>query len=208
MKFRFPKGSGQLPPSTHQLINKMCEGQPEDELTLSGLLDEFQERAFGLFLFLALLPTFIPVPAGQGAISGFLVSLIGLQFLLRFEHPWLPRFIAKRTFHRSRIISFNRRFDKWLLRLDKITTPRNEWIFSNPFAHALTGLLLLLLGISLALPLFGTNIPFGLILLFFSFALIERDGSFMMIGWLLGTVEIVLLVFFSKELATLVASWF
>jgi hypothetical protein len=44
--------------------------------------------------------------------------------------------------------------------------------------------------------------------LFFSFALIERDGRFMMIGWLLGIVEVVLLVFFSKELATFVASWF
>jgi len=208
MKFRFPKGQGPLPPSTHQLINKLCEGLPEDELTLSGLLDEFQERAFGLFLFLALLPTFIPVPAGQGAISGFLTSLIGLQFLLRFEHPWLPGFIANRKFHRSRIIGFRNRFDKWLLRLDKITQPRDEWIFSNPFAHAFSGLLLLLLGISLAVPLPGTNIPFGIVLLFFSFALIERDGRFMMIGWLLGIIEIVLLVFFSKELATFVASWF
>jgi len=208
MKFRLKKGHGPLPPSTHQLINKLCEGLPEDELTLGGLLDEFQERAFGLFLFLALLPTFIPVPAGQGAVSGFLVSLIGLQFLMRFEHPWLPGFIAKRKFHRSRIIGFNRRFDKWLLRLDKITKPRDEWIFSNPFAHAFSGLLLLLLGISLAVPLPGTNIPFGIVLLFFSFALIERDGRFMMIGWLLGTIEIVLLAFFSKELATMVASWF
>ena len=208
MKFGFPKDHSPVPPSTHQLINKLSEGLPEDELTLGGLLDEFQERAFGLFLFLALLPTFIPVPAGQGAVSGFLTSLIGLQFLLRFEHPWLPSFIAKRKFHRSRIIGFRNRFDKWLVRLDKITTPRNEWIFSNPFAHAFSGLLLLLLGISLALPLPATNIPFGIVLLFFSFALIERDGRFMMIGWLLGTVEIVLLVFFSKELATLVASWF
>ena len=208
MKFGFPKDHSPVTPSTHQLINKLSEGLPEDELTLGGLLDEFQERAFGLFLFLALLPTFIPVPAGQGAVSGFLTSLIGLQFLLRFEHPWLPSFIAKRKFHRSRIIGFRNRFDKWLVRLDKITTPRNEWIFSNPFAHAFSGLLLLLLGISLALPLPATNIPFGIVLLFFSFALIERDGRFMMIGWLLGTIEIVLLVFFSKELATLVASWF
>ncbi len=208
MKLRFPKSHGPLPPSTHQLINQLCEGLPQDEVTLSGLLDEFQERAFGLFLFLVLLPTFIPVPVGQGAVSGFLTSLIGLQFLLRFEHPWLPGFIAKRKFHRSTIIGFRNRFDKWLLRLDKITKPRDEWIFSNPFAHAFTGLLLLLLGISLALPLPATNIPFGIVLLFFSFALIERDGRFMMIGWLLGVIEIVLLVFFSKELATLVASWF
>ena len=81
MKLRFPKSHRPLPPSTHQLINQLCEGSPEDELTLGGLLDEFQERAFGLFLFLVLLPTFIPVPAGQGAVSGFLTSLIGLQFL-------------------------------------------------------------------------------------------------------------------------------
>jgi len=208
MKFRFPKDNRPLPPSTHQLIEHLCDGQPEDELTLGGLLDQFQERAFGLFLFLALLPTFIPVPAGQGAVVGFLVSLIGLQFLLRFEHPWLPGFIAKRKFHRSRLISFERRFHKWLLRLDKITKPRDEWIFSNPVAHGFTGFLLLLLGISIALPIPFTNIPFGFVLLFFSFALIERDGRFMMIGWLLGIMEIALISVSSKELATLVASWF
>lgn len=208
MKLRFPKAHGPLPPSTHQLINHLCEGNPEDELTLSGLLDEFQERAFGLFLFLVLLPTFIPVPVGQGAVSGFLTSLIGLQFLLRYEHPWLPGFIAKRKFHRSRIIGFRNRFDKWLLRLDKITKPRDEWIFGNPVAHAFTGFLLLLLGVSLAIPIPLTNIPFGIVLLFFSFALIERDGRFMMIGWLLGLIEIVLVALSSKELASLVASWF
>lgn len=208
MKFRFPKQQGPLPPSTHQLINKLCDGLPEDELTLSGLLDEFQERAFGLFLFLVLLPTFFPVPMGQGSVSGFLTSLIGLQFLMRYEHPWLPGFMANRKFHRSRIIGFRNRFDKWLARLDKISKPRDEWIFSNPVAHAFTGFLLLLLGGTLALPLPGTNIPFGIIILFFSFALIERDGRFMMIGWLLGIIEIFLLVFFSKEMAVIIASWF
>jgi hypothetical protein len=211
MKFRLPKDTGPTPLSTHELINELCKGSPDDELTLGGLLDQFQERAFGLFLFLALLPSFIPVPAGQGFISGFLTSLMGLQFLARMEHPWIPNFIARRKFHRSRILGFQKRFDKWLARLDKITTPRHEWIFINPVAHAFTGFLLVFLGVALSLPLFGTNIPFGIILLFFSFALIERDGRFMMIGWLLGIIEIILLVVFvitSKELATIVTSWF
>jgi hypothetical protein len=207
MKFRRPADDDQKPLSTHQLIEHLCEGSPDDTLSLATLLDEFEERAFGVFLFFALLPTFVPVPAGQGAVSGLLTSLIGLQFLFRLQHPWLPNFIAKRGFHRSRIINFNTRFNKWLLRLDKITTTRSEWIFSHPLAHAFTGLLLLLLGIALAIPLPGTNIPFGIILLFFSIALIERDGRFMMIGWLLGLIEIIVLAFFSQQATSVITGW-
>jgi hypothetical protein len=208
MRLKLP--SSDVPPalSTHQLIHQLCDGNPDDELSLATLLDEFKERAFGVFLLLGLLPTFFPIPAGQGFFSGFLTSLIGLQFLLRYEHPWVPGFIARRTFHRSRIISFKNRFDKWLHRLDKITTARSEWIFVHPAAHAFTGLLLLILGVILSLPLPGTNIPFGIFLLFFCIALIERDGRFMIIGWICGIIEIITLGFFSQQAAALVASWF
>jgi hypothetical protein len=195
------------PISTHHLIKHLCEGNPEDKLSLATLLDEFNERAFGVFLLLGILPSFFPIPAGQGAVSGFITSLIGLQFLMRLQHPWLPNFISKHGFQRSRIISFHKRFDKWLHRLDKITTPRSEWIFSHGAAHAFTGLLLLVLGLILSLPLPGTNIPFGVILLFFCIALIERDGRFMLIGWILGIIEIITLVFFSQQAATIIAGW-
>lgn len=196
------------PITTRALVEELAIGNPDDVLTLGELLDRFSERSFGLFLLIALLPTFIPIPVGVGAISGGLTALIGLQFLARFEHPWLPRFIAKHEIHRHRLISFRDRMGKWLDRIEKLTKPRNQGMLTHPVAHAFTGLLLVILGLALSLPLPLTNYPFGLVLLAFAFALIERDGRLMILAWIAGLTEIAMIVGFSGQIVSIIANLF
>jgi hypothetical protein len=93
---------------------------------------------------------------------------------------------------------------KWLDRIERLTKPRTQGVLTHPVAHAFTGLLLVVLGIALALPLPLTNYPFGLILLAFSFALIERDGRLMLLAWAAGLVEIAALVGFSSQIVAMV----
>lgn len=195
------KGPGKPQPiTTRALVDELATGDPDDVLTLSELLDRFSERSFGLFLLIVMLPTFIPIPVGVGAVSGALVALIGLQFLVRLEHPWLPGFVGRKQIHRHRLIAFRDRMGRWLDRIERLTKPRTQGVLNHPAAHAFTGLLLLTLGIMLGLPLPLTNYPFGLILLAFAFALIERDGRLMLLAWALGLVEIAFVVGFSGEL--------
>ena len=196
------------PITTRALVEELATGNPDDALTLGELLDRFSERSFGLFLLIVMLPTFIPIPVGVGAISGGLTSLIGLQFLARFEHPWLPRFIAKHEIHRHRLISFRDRMGKWLDRIEKLTKPRNQAMLTHPIAHAFTGLLLVILGAALSLPLPLTNYPFGLVLLAFAFALIERDGRLMILAWIAGIAEIAMIVGFSSQIVGIVGKLF
>lgn len=196
------------PITTRALVEELATGNPEDVLTLGELLDRFSERSFGLFLLIAMLPNFIPIPIGVGAISGGLVTLIGLQFLARFEHPWLPRFIAKHEIHRHRLIGFRDRMGKWLDRIEKLTRPRNQGMLTHPVAHAFTGLLLVFLGAALSLPLPLTNYPFGLVLLAFAFALIERDGRLMILAWIAGIAEIAMIVGFSSQIVGVVGKLF
>ncbi|MFA6985169.1 MAG: exopolysaccharide biosynthesis protein [Arenimonas sp.] len=203
-----PKAQRPTPITTRALVNELAEGDPNDVMTLEELLDRFSERSFGLFLLIVMLPTFIPIPVGVGAVSGGLCSLIGLQFLARLEHPWLPRFVARREIHRYRMISFRNRMGKWLDRIEHLTKPRNLAILEHPVAHAFTGFLLVVLGILLCLPLPLTNYPFGLILLAFSFALIERDGRLMLLAWALGLAEIGFVIGFSSQIVTLVSELF
>lgn len=193
--------------STRALIDSLCEGDPNDTLTFDDLLDRFRHRAFGLFLLVALLPVFLPVPMGMGAISGPLLGLLGLQLLVQFTHPWLPAFIARRGFQRSGLVRFRDRFGIWLTRIERWCKPRNEWIFDNPIARAFTGLLLCVLAGLLALPLPGTNYPFGFVLLFYAFALIERDGRLMMIAWVLGLIEIAVMAYSSGAIVNLISGW-
>ena len=196
------------PITTRALVDELAIGNPDDTMTLGELLDRFSERSFGLFLLIVMLPTFIPIPLGMGAVSGGLASLIGLQFLARFEHPWLPRFIARHEIHRHRLINFRDRMGKWLDRIERLTKPRNQAVLTHPVAHAFTGLLLVILGAALSLPLPLTNYPFGLVLLAFAFALIERDGRLMLVAWAAGLVEIAVIVGFSSQIVDLVAQLF
>lgn len=202
LRHRERKPKAPPPITTRALVDQLAEGDPNEALTLGDLLDRFSERSFGLFLLIVMLPTFIPIPVGMGGVSGALTSLIGLQFLARLEHPWLPRFLARQEVHRYRIVSFRNRMGSWLDRLERLTRPRNLGILQHPVAHAFTGLLLTLLGILLSLPLPLTNYPFGLVLLAFAFALIERDGRLMLVAWALGLIEISLIAGFSSQLVT------
>jgi len=191
---------GPLPITTRGLVEELATGDPNEELSLGQLLDRFSERGFGVFLLLVMLPTFIPIPVGVGAVSGGLASLIGLQFLARFEHPWMPRFVANYKIHRYRVVAFRNRMDKWLGRIERLTKPRYTGMFTHWAAHAFTGLMLVVLGILLCLPIPLTNYPFGLILLAFSFALIERDGALMLIAWALGIAETIAVGGFGTQL--------
>ena len=183
--------------STRILLQQLATGRPDDDLSFELVLDSFRHRSYGLFLLIVLIPVFIPIPAGQGAFSGLLTTLIGAQLLWQLEHPWVPGFIGRKTFKRAHVINFQRRFDRWLGFVEKLCKPRFEYAFDHAWARAFSGLLLVVLGVLLALPIPFTNYPFGMIVLAFSLGFIERDGLLLGIGWILGLVEIVLLAEFS-----------
>ena len=81
--------------SLRGLLDAFTMGDPDELLPLHTLLSGLGRRAFGMLLFVATLPAFIPIPIG-GAISGPLVMLIGAQLMAGRRRPWLPRFIARR----------------------------------------------------------------------------------------------------------------
>lgn len=190
--------------STRALLDALSEGNGDTgngPLTLGGVLDRFRARAFGIFLLLAVLPAFVPLPVGAGAVSGPLVSLAGLQLLVLMAHPWVPGFLSRRPLSREGVARFRDRTSGLLRRLEKLSRPRTEWVIDHAAARMFTGLLLVLLGFLLALPIPATNYPFGLVLLAYAIALIERDGRLMLVAWILGIAQIVMLVVFSGQLA-------
>lgn len=188
--------------STRALLDALAEGQcGASPMTLGGVLDEFRARAFGIYLLIVILPAFIPLPAGAGAVSGPLVSLAGVQLMVLMAHPWVPGFLSRRPLSAGKLAKFRDRSSGLLRRLERISRPRSEWAIDHVAARMFSGLLLVVLGALLALPIPATNYPFGVILLVFAIALIERDGRLLMIAWLLGLAEIVVLAIFSKQLA-------
>ena len=207
-------GSPETPPhsaSTRTVLDALGVGDPEQRLRLGELMADLRQSAFGMLLFIAVLPSFIPIPGVAGALSGPLVMLVGMQLLLGLRRPWLPRFLAGRGPQRKWIIRSGKilagplRWVEWLVR------PRLEGALDHRLAGAFTGLLLLVLGLLLALPIPFTNYAFGALLLLFVFALLERDGALMLLAWLAGAGTIVVFGLLSGNLVQaiggLLAKW-
>ena len=198
--------------STATLIDGFAAGDPDEVLRLGDLLKGFGPAAFGMLLFIGVLPAFIPVPGVGGAIGGPMVILVGVQLLLGMRKVWLPDFLARRGPHRSAMMRFRQRMAPWLRRLEKLVRPRMAGFLDNRVALSFTGLLLLLLGILLALPIPFTNYVFGFLLLLFALALLERDGALLLVAWIAGAIAVVVFGFLSgnlvESLARLIDSWF
>ena len=189
------------------LLDGYTAGDPAEVLPLRTLLVGLGRRAYGMLLFLATLPAFIPIPIG-GAISGPLVVLIGLQLLWGRRRPWLPRFIATRGPQRHSLARFERLVSPWLARLERLVRPRLRVLLHYRVSRVFTGLLLVLLGLLLALPIPLTNYLFGVILLLFALAMLERDGALMLVAWIAGGIAVASFGFASGKLAAMAAPAF
>lgn len=193
-------------PGTRAMLDALAAGDPADTLKLGDVLSGLGRRAFGMLLFIASLPAFIPIPIG-GAISGPLVVLIGAQLLIGLRKPWLPRFIATRGPHRSAMAKFDKRISPWLGRLEHLIKPRMTRILDHRGASMFTGLLLLLLGLLLSLPIPFTNFIFGGLLLLYALALLERDGALMLVSWASGAIAIAVFGVLSGNLVAMMSRW-
>lgn len=192
---------------TRALLDGFAAGDPDEVLRLGDVLAGLSERSFGMLLFVSTIAAFIPIPGVGGAISGPLVVLIGLQLLIGLRKPWLPGFLARRGPHRHAMARFRNLLSPWLARLERVVRPRATGLLDHPVASAFTGLLLVLLGVLLSLPIPFTNFLFGALLLLFALALLERDGRLMAVAWVLGAVAVAVFGVLSGSLATMIGGW-
>jgi len=192
-----PDGQEPVPPPGYRnegirtLLAMFEFGDPGQHMPLGRILQDLQQSAFGVFLFVAILPAFIPIPGLAGAVSGPLVVLIGLQMACTLRRPWLPGFIARRGPTRGSMHRFLDRIEGPLRRLDRVLKPRLPQLLVPAAANVFTGVLLVLLGILLSLPIPFTNYLFGFQLLLFALALLERDGKLMLLNWIGGVAAVV-----------------
>lgn len=174
---------------TRALLDALLEGDDQQSLDFNALMRGLGRRAFGMLLLLATLPAFIPIPIG-GALSGPLVVLLAAQLLMGLRRPWLPAFIARRGPKRQSLARFENIIAPWLQRLERLVRPRLGVMLDHRLASTFTGLLLLLLGLLLSLPIPFTNYLLGGLILLFALALLERDGALMLLAWGVGIATV------------------
>lgn len=192
-------------PGSRAVLDAFAAGDPETQLRLGDLLSGLRQTAFGMLLFVSVLPAFLPIPGLAGAVSGPLVVLVGAQLMLGLRKPWLPAALARRGPYRRTLAAFRDVMAPWLARLERVLKPRLPALLDHPLASAFSGLLLVLLGLLLALPIPFTNYVFGVLLLLFVFALLERDGVMMLVAWVAGTIAVVVFGFLTGNLVQMVS---
>ena len=178
---------------TAELLTRALEAQQGDKITIGEFLDPLGERAFGFLLLILAIPNFIPVPIGVGGVMGALVIYVGAQMLLGFEHPWLLRSIRRHGMKRARVERFIARLTPLLRWLEHVCRPRLEALTRQP-VHRISGFLLVVVGVALALPIPFTNYVFGVLLVVYAVALIERDGAALIVAWLASVAAAIALV--------------
>ena len=192
---------------TTELLHRALETHTGDEITLGDFLDPLGERAFGFLILILALPNFIPVPIGVGGVMGSLIVFVGLQMLIGFEHPWLPGALRRRALKRASLERFIARLTPVLRLLERLCRPRWEVLTRHP-AHRLSGFLLVLIGVALALPIPFTNIPFGFLLVVYAVAMIEGDGIALGIAWIASAIIAIVLLTLSHAAVDAVRNLF
>lgn len=185
--------------TTVALLRHAIENHHSDDIALEVLLEPLRSSAFGVVLLALAIPNFIPVPIGIGGIMGVLVIALGAQMLCGLEHPLIPARLRRKTMRRARVLGFLDKTRGVTRRLERWCKPRMTVMVQRPWS-SLSGLALIILGFLLSLPIPFTNYLFGVLLLAFAFALIERDGVLIAVMWVLSIVLLVLSLVFSTIL--------
>lgn len=162
---------------TSRYLSEILDHAEGTHVSIGWLMDQLGERSFGLTLFIMAVIAFLP---GAATFIGVLVAWPAVQMILGHDIAVLPAFIARRT------ISVNK-----LARAIRVVTPRLEWVerlirprWPTPFqaTKRLTGIVMLLLGLTMISPVPFSQIIPALVVMLLSLAYLEKDGVALLVA--------------------------
>jgi len=147
-----------------------------------------------LFCMILIIPFLLPVSIpGVSTVFGLLIVLIGIGITIN-RLPWLPNRLMERSLKTADLRPAFERGATLFARLDRIIRPRMLALTSNTISNRINGLALTFSGVLLMAPLslipFSNTIP-GVAVLFFAVGILQRDGLFIILGYLMMIATIV-----------------
>jgi len=178
-----------LPERTSEVLREIAAGEGE-RVTFRDILTVLRHRAFGFTLLIFALPCCLPMPPGIPTVCGAALVVIALNLIAARQRLWLPRAIADKSVARADLQRLVDRAVPYLERLERICRPRLT-IVTEPVGKILIGLVILVLGFIMILPIpFLGNIPPGFAATFIAIGMTERDGLIVLIGLVVSAVAI------------------
>ncbi|MEA5514593.1 exopolysaccharide biosynthesis protein [Nodularia sp. UHCC 0506] len=148
-----------------------------EHITLAEILLLAKERVFGFLLVILSLPSALPVPApGYSMPFGALIFVLAIQLIFGAKIPWLPRKMLNHPIKLETVQKFLKAGNPWLQKIEAIARPRLSYICTTLPGKVTIGIAIALMGISMIIPIPGTNTLPAIGVFVTSFGLLEDDG--------------------------------
>lgn len=178
-----------------QVFLELEERSEKTTLTIQNALETLSGRGYPILLILLSIPFCQPIQIpGFSTPFGIIIAFIGLRVAFG-HHIWLPESLLSKTISSS-VVKKLVKYGLWLNRkVKRITKERMEYLCGSSF-QVFNGVLLFLLGIFLALPLPIplSNLMAAWAILLISFGLLERDGYFIIAGYVMAFICLIVIL--------------
>lgn len=168
-----------------------------ESVTLREVLGLLGEQGLLVFCAFLTLPFLIPVSIpGVSTVFGAVIILLGIGITFN-RLPWLPSRLMERPLSVANLVPTLESGAKFVSRFDRLSHPRLTGLTSTAILNRAHGLALLFSGVLLIMPFgfipFSNTLP-ALSILFFAIGMLQRDGWFIIAGYVM---MVVTLVYFS-----------
>lgn len=162
---------------TSVLLETLVRDAPAPEVTLGWVVTSLRERSFGIVMLLIGLVALLP---GASPFVGVLLAIPAIQMILDRDEPVLPSRLANRRFSTQRLGRLIARLTPTLRRIERVVRPR----WRTPFGtrKRVVGLIMLLLGATLLVPVPFSHVPPVIAIMLLAFAFLEEDGLILAIA--------------------------
>lgn len=172
-----------VPTSEHLgTVLRTAEGP---RVTVAWLMAALGERSFGLTLLLMALVALIP---GASTVIGLLIAWPAIQMILGHRAPVLPGFFARREISVAKLDRAIRILVPRLRWVEKAVRPR--WHDGFRATRRLTGILMLLVGITLISPFPFSHVIPAIVIMLMALAYLEEDGIALIVSLFAALVSI------------------
>ncbi|RJF88108.1 exopolysaccharide biosynthesis protein [Oleomonas cavernae] len=163
-------GTGPHTP-TSTILERLISEAPAGDVTIAWLMNQLRPRSFGIILLLlgvcGMLPLLSPV-------AGLLLAVPAFQMIRADPGPIFPRRLSQRPVPTDKLAALLARLIPALRWLERFVRPR--WPTPFQATKRVIGVVVLLLGLGLFVPIPLSNVPVGLTIILVAFAYLEEDG--------------------------------
>ncbi|NJO79689.1 MAG: exopolysaccharide biosynthesis protein [Cyanobacteria bacterium RM1_2_2] len=162
-------------------------------VTLSDILLLAGERVFGFLFVILSFPSALPVPApGYSTPFGVVIFLLAVQLIKGDKTPWIPHKWVNHPIELKTVQGVLKTGIPWLKRIEILSRPRLTSVCTSLAGRTIIGLGVALCGISMMIPIPGTNTLPAMGIFVTGFGLLEDDGATSLAGLVLCLMGILL----------------